>query len=131
MVVFFQNVFIRDSFYMKSFIAGIIFMTITVYTLGVVGKLIARRQWLPIITEKQGELSKIAGEIIVYEGFTKEQFEDKDRYSDKQHTEYSQMNYEKADQYLAQIEDLLEIKDTPVTRQDKHSNLSKYFNKKD
>lgn len=52
-------------------------------------------------------------------------------YSEEKRTELSQKYYKDADDNIAQIEDLLEIKKSPASRKEKISNLTKYFIKTD
>ena len=84
---------------------------------------------MPIIVEKQAKIFEIAKQIAENEGFPDEQMANVERYSDEKRTELLKEYFEKADEYIAQIEDLLDINKSPSSRKEKISNLSKYFNK--
>jgi hypothetical protein len=117
------------SFYIKSFIVGAIVMAIVMYSLGALGRNIAKRKWLPLAIESQTELYNLAGEIITNRGFRNNELSRLDSYSQEQREKSFSSNYEKADKHIAQIENLLEIKNASSSREEKYSKLSKYFNK--
>jgi hypothetical protein len=117
----------NSSFYIVSIIGGAIFMVTVIYSLGFLGKFIARKKWLPIIVKKQAEVFNIIGEIIRNDGFLEAQLPDMEGYSFEQRAEITRNNYGKAKEYIAQIEALLEIAKPPESLIEKHNNVSKYF----
>lgn len=117
----------NSLFYIMSSIGGAMFMMIVIYSLGCLGKIIARRKWLPIIVKNQTELFNIIGATIKNNGFLEGQLPDMEVYSDEQKIEITQKNNERAKAYISQIEELLEITEPPESLVEKYNNVSKYF----
>jgi len=72
------------SFYIKTFIAGIVVMIIVIYILGAVGKNIAKKKWLPKVIENQTKIYNVTGEIINNGGYRSNELPNIGTYSENQ-----------------------------------------------
>ena len=108
--------------YYLFFIAGVLIIcVILVPILTGIGQIIAKYQWFPKIIQSQREAFHQASFIIGHDGGRKDQLELKEKLDNQQ--KYVDINYQEADEYILQIEKLLEIENSPAEREKKIENL--------
>ncbi len=117
------------SFYTIFFLIGLVAMFVAVVFLGAIGKCIAKKIWWPQIIQKQSEGFQLAEDIIRNKGFYKNELDKIEKYSEEQKQQLPLQRYKQCDKILTQIENLLEIKNVPRTREERYINIEKYFKK--
>lgn len=117
----------NTSSYVIFFLVGFGIMIGVLYSLGILGKCIARRIWLPEIVQKQSESFQVAGEIIKNGGYRNDDLANIEHRTNDQKRNLMEKHYKHCDEILARIEDLIDIRDLSKTRDEKYRNLEKYF----
>lgn len=106
----------EPAWYVKFFILGFLGVWFIVWGLTKVGYRISRRIWLPLIVDSQRKAFETSNYIVEHDGWTEKQWvKRKTLDADK----CKLKNYETADNYLSQIERLLDLPhehDTRVAR---------------
>jgi hypothetical protein len=96
--------------YVAFAIAGLVVVVTLVWLLGKLGRVFARRTWLPRVVGAQGDLFKRAAFIVEHDGWTEEEFPNISSYSAAYQDERRKSNLDQAAQHLSQIERLFEIR---------------------
>jgi hypothetical protein len=119
----FKDRIYNTSFYLLYFVIGIVIVTLIVFLLAKIGKIIAEKRWRPIIIENQREIFERSFSIVENNGLNEEQFGWPDR------ERYSQQNLEGIDGNITQIEELLELPNKLIDRKERIKQLEGYFKK--
>ncbi len=111
--------------YIKFILVCSLVMLAAFFGFRVGGRKIARRRWLPMIIEFQRPAFDKAKDIISHEGWRSDQLVVKDKVEDPR--KYIEANYAAANEYIDQIEDLLELPKMTADLKGRVDRLEKYF----
>jgi hypothetical protein len=90
--------------------AGLLLVLAGVWILARVSRRLARRKWLPRVLEGQGDLVEQAAFIVSNDGFRREEYPHISEYSEALKEERRIVNYQKAEEYISQVERLFEVR---------------------
>lgn len=117
-----------ELFYLLFFAIGIVAMFLVINLVADFGHWIARKRWEPIIAEKQSDIYKNAKFIIENGGWNENQIKDRDSGKIDNPEDYINRNFNTADKYLTQMEDLFELPQSKEKDRKVRLNLlKKYF----
>jgi hypothetical protein len=111
--------------YFMEFCIGFISMVILVYSLTTAGNYIARNRWLPKIVSDHKEMYNRAKFIIEHNGLSEDHVMNKESQIDS--LKNIQANFQEADRYLTQIENILDIPPNKTDRQVRIERLKHFF----
>jgi hypothetical protein len=120
-----ERLYRPHHYYLFFLVLGILMMCILVPIFTAIGQASAKQKWLPKTIENQKEVFQEADFIIKHNGWREDQVQLKEKLDNPQ--KYIDINYQTAGKNILQIEQLLEIKNPPVSRLEKINNLKKYF----
>jgi len=106
-------------------ILGFLFTTGLVRALASVGRRVARTRWLPKIIESQREAFSSARFIVQHDGLREDQLGLTERGLDL--TKHRDANFKTAEEYVHQIERLLELEDGGLGLPDRVKRLERHF----
>lgn len=117
-----------ETFYFLFFVIGIAVMFLVINLVAVVGHRVARKRWLPLITEKQSDVFENTKFIIENGGWNENQIKDRDAGKIENPENNIKRNFETADKNLTQMEDLLALPNGENKDRNERLNLlKKYF----
>ena len=115
----------KTCYYVSFFLITFTLTAFLVMLLTVVGNKLARTRWLPKIVENQGELYKSSKFIIEHDGWREDQLPVKDNFQNPE--ENRRENHQAADQYLTQMEKLLDIIPAREAHPQRLARIKTYF----
>jgi hypothetical protein len=114
-------------FYAWFSLASLLAVVAVVFVLTAIGNRIAKRSWLPVIVAKMTEAYNQSRFIVEHDGWRADQLNLKDALSNP--TSYRRANFETAENFVAQIEKLLDLPSDGNDMRLRVERLRPYFEK--